>query len=148
MPLQWRLFLPEDWASDAARRGLARIPADITHREKWRLALGVLDTPAGWGPGPPTVVADAVNGTDRPSADRAVRARARLRPGRRPQAGGSHPAHLAAWPECRGLGRTGPVGRGPADCWSAGTGPGPPPAQRDCFGGLLGRLRGRGRPGR
>ncbi|MFE2061182.1 transposase [Streptomyces sp. NPDC059467] len=66
MALQWRLFLPENWASDTARRGLARIPADITHREERRLALGMLDTPADWGLGPPTVVADTIYGTNAP----------------------------------------------------------------------------------
>ena len=33
-PLQWRLFLPEDWASDTARRTHACAPAEVTHREK------------------------------------------------------------------------------------------------------------------
>lgn len=63
-PLQWRLFLPQEWASDPVRRGLARVPADVTHREKWRLALDMLDTLAGWGMTPPVVVADAAYGTN------------------------------------------------------------------------------------
>ncbi|WKX06381.1 IS701 family transposase [Streptomyces sp. NL15-2K] len=63
-PLQWRLFLPEEWVSDTVRRDLARIPADVTHREKWRLALDMLDTLAGWGMRPPAVVADAAYGTN------------------------------------------------------------------------------------
>ncbi len=46
------------------RRGLARIPAGVTHREKWRLALDMLDTLAGWGMRPPVVVADAAYGTN------------------------------------------------------------------------------------
>lgn len=63
-PLQWRLFLPKEWASDTDRRSLTRIPADVTHREKWRLALDMLDTLTGWGMKPPVVVADAAYGTN------------------------------------------------------------------------------------
>lgn len=61
-PLQWRLFLPQE--SDTVRQSLARIPADVTHREKWRLALDMLDTLVGWGMRPPAVVADAAYGTN------------------------------------------------------------------------------------
>ncbi|MFH8993241.1 IS701 family transposase, partial [Streptomyces sp. NPDC017940] len=63
-PLQWRLFLPKEWASDAGRRARTRIPPEVTHREKWRLALDMLDTLAGWGMTPPAVVADAAYGTN------------------------------------------------------------------------------------
>ncbi|MFG2741705.1 IS701 family transposase [Streptomyces chartreusis] len=63
-PLQWRLFLPKEWASDTMRRALTRIPAHVMHREKWRLALDMLDTLAGWGMTPPVVVADAAYGTN------------------------------------------------------------------------------------
>ncbi|GGX93102.1 hypothetical protein GCM10010515_70040 [Streptomyces fructofermentans] len=63
-PLRWRLFLPVEWASDTARRALARIPPEVTHREKWRPALDMLDTLAGWGMKPPVVVADAAYGTN------------------------------------------------------------------------------------
>src|SRR3954452_5938024 len=69
-PLDWRLFVPERWddtlgatpeqaAAIAARRARAGIPADVRHREKWRLALDMLDELAGWGLAPPVVVADA-----------------------------------------------------------------------------------------
>src|SRR3954470_8321864 len=69
-PLSWRLFLPESWddaaaatpeaaAAIAARRARAGIPADGRHHPKWRLALEMLDELAGWGLGPPVVVADA-----------------------------------------------------------------------------------------
>ncbi|WP_192583542.1 transposase [Streptomyces albicerus] len=63
-PLQWRLFLPTEWASDASRRTLTRIPAEIRRREKWRLALDMLGTLAGWGMTPPVAVADAAYGTN------------------------------------------------------------------------------------
>jgi SRSO17 transposase len=69
-PLDWRLFLPERWddgcaASPAAaaairdRRARAGIPDEVRHREKWRLALDMLDELAGWELAPPVVVADA-----------------------------------------------------------------------------------------
>ncbi|MFB7421621.1 IS701 family transposase [Streptomyces sp. NPDC056121] len=63
-PLQWRLFLPTEWAADTVRRTATRIPPEAGHREKWRLALDMLDTLAGWGMRPPVVVADAAYGTN------------------------------------------------------------------------------------
>jgi SRSO17 transposase len=69
LPLSGRLFVPERWddscaaspeaaAACAERRRLAGIPAEVRHREKWRLALDMVDGLAGWGLAPP-VVADA-----------------------------------------------------------------------------------------
>jgi SRSO17 transposase len=63
-PLQWRLFLPKEWAADTERRALARVPPEAGHREKWRLALDMLDELADWGMRPPVVVADAAYGTN------------------------------------------------------------------------------------
>jgi SRSO17 transposase len=48
-PLDWRLFLPSEWDSDAERRARAKIPEEVRHREKWRLALDVLDELLEWG---------------------------------------------------------------------------------------------------
>src|SRR6516165_12389882 len=59
----WRLFCPASWDDDAApeevaatairrRRGRAGIPDDVRHREKWRLAVEMIDEmtgPGGWG---------------------------------------------------------------------------------------------------
>ncbi|TWV57024.1 IS701 family transposase [Streptomyces misionensis] len=58
-PLGWRLFLPKDWEQDSERRRAAGVPEGVGHREKWRLALDMLDELAGWGLTPPLVVADA-----------------------------------------------------------------------------------------
>src|SRR5436305_14005728 len=63
-PLNWRLFLPERWDDACAatpeaaaaireRRQRAGIPAGVRHREKWRLALDMIDELAGWGLAPP-----------------------------------------------------------------------------------------------
>ena len=74
--INWALFIPQSWddttASDADtaaeiayRRTRAKIPDQVRHREKWRLALDMLDeitdAPAGGGWGLPgrTTVADA-----------------------------------------------------------------------------------------
>jgi SRSO17 transposase len=81
----WRLFCPQSW-DDAAlddpvqaararrRREQARIPDDVRHTQKWRLALEMIDElagPGGWGvleqagaaAGPrPVVTADAAYG--------------------------------------------------------------------------------------
>jgi SRSO17 transposase len=74
-PLDWRLFLPERWDEGCAatpeaaaairdRRTRAGIPAAERHREKWRLALGMLDELAGWRLAPPLVVSDAGYGAN------------------------------------------------------------------------------------
>src|SRR5829696_5067882 len=56
-PLDWRLFLPERWddacaatpeaAAVRGRRTRAGVPAEARHREKWRLALDMIDELAG-----------------------------------------------------------------------------------------------------
>jgi len=48
-PLDWRLFVPESWDADAERRERAKIPDEVRHREKWRLALDMLDALLEWG---------------------------------------------------------------------------------------------------
>jgi len=69
-PLNWRLFLPERWDDACAatpeaaaairdRRARAGIPDQARHRQKWRLALDMLEELAGWRLAPPVVVSDA-----------------------------------------------------------------------------------------
>jgi SRSO17 transposase len=58
-PLDWRLFLPEAWDEDGPRRAKAHLPQSERHREKWRLALEMLDELRKWGLSPPALVADA-----------------------------------------------------------------------------------------
>jgi len=74
--INWALFMPKSWddttASDtdtaaeiAHRRARAKIPDQVRHREKWRLALDMLDQitgapdRGGWGLPGRTTVADA-----------------------------------------------------------------------------------------
>jgi SRSO17 transposase len=61
-PLDWRLFLPEDWDDDAERRHKAHVPDTQQHRPKWQLALDMLDELATWELTPPVVLADAAYG--------------------------------------------------------------------------------------
>jgi hypothetical protein len=66
-PVDWRLFVPESWdpaspkvATDVhLRRSKAGIGDDIGHREKWRLALDMIDELIAWGLRPPLIVADS-----------------------------------------------------------------------------------------
>jgi SRSO17 transposase len=58
-PLDWRIFLPAAWDEDADRRAKAHVPDAVRHREKWRLALDMLDELKAWGLVPPLVCCDA-----------------------------------------------------------------------------------------
>lgn len=60
-PLDWRLFMPESW-NDDPRRGPCRVPDDIAHEPKWKLALQMIDELAGWGLKAPPVLGDAAYG--------------------------------------------------------------------------------------
>lgn len=43
LPVDFSLFLPEDWAADPERRLAAKIPTTMVYRPKWQLALDMLD---------------------------------------------------------------------------------------------------------
>ncbi|MFE7779448.1 IS701 family transposase [Streptomyces sp. NPDC057445] len=58
-PLEWELFLPEEWAEDQLRRRRAGVPDEVDHASKTRLALGLLDRLADQGLVVPVIVADA-----------------------------------------------------------------------------------------
>jgi SRSO17 transposase len=58
-PLEWELFLPEEWTSDHHRRRRAQIPEEVGYASKTCLALGLLDRLAGQGLAVPVIVADA-----------------------------------------------------------------------------------------
>jgi SRSO17 transposase len=61
-PLDWRLFLPEEWDAGVERRRKAHVPDGERHRPKWQLALELLDELAAWDLTPPVVLADAAYG--------------------------------------------------------------------------------------
>lgn len=58
-PLEWELFLPQEWADDDRRRQRAGVPEAVGHESKTHLALGLLDRLAGQGLAVPVIVADA-----------------------------------------------------------------------------------------
>jgi SRSO17 transposase len=57
-----RLFLPEDWAADAARRAAAGVPETVAYRPKWRIALDEIDRVLASGARFGRVLADAEYG--------------------------------------------------------------------------------------
>jgi SRSO17 transposase len=65
-PLDWRLFVPKEWDEESDfnqdRRAKAKLPAEVHHVEKWRLALGMIDELIGWGLTPPVVLGDGAYG--------------------------------------------------------------------------------------
>jgi SRSO17 transposase len=61
-PMGALLYVPEPWATDAARRGTARIPAALRFQEKWRLALTLWRRVRAAGVQVTAVVADAEYG--------------------------------------------------------------------------------------
>ncbi|MFD7260079.1 IS701 family transposase [Streptomyces sp. NPDC059874] len=58
-PLEWDLFLPEEWVGDHRRRQRAGVPDEVGHASKTFLALGLLDRLAEQGLEVPVIVADA-----------------------------------------------------------------------------------------
>jgi SRSO17 transposase len=61
-PLDWRLFLPEEWDDDPRRRAACRVPDEARHQPKWKLALEMIDELRGWDLEPAPVLGDAAYG--------------------------------------------------------------------------------------
>jgi SRSO17 transposase len=61
-PLDWRIFIPEEWDTDAERRAKVHLPDEIRHEPKWRLALAMVDELRDWGLEPPVILADSAYG--------------------------------------------------------------------------------------
>src|SRR3954451_9301054 len=57
-----RLFLPEDWSADPARRAVAGVPGAIGYRPKWRIGLDEIDRVLASGARFGCVLADAEYG--------------------------------------------------------------------------------------
>ena len=57
--LGWRLYLPECWTTDPARRQAAGIPDAVGFQPKWQLGLDLIDHARAWGLADRIVVADA-----------------------------------------------------------------------------------------
>jgi SRSO17 transposase len=76
LPLGWRLYLPEDWCDDEARRREAKIPDELVFRTKPQLAAKLCENASGWRIPAAPVLADSAYGDD--SAFRAQLARLEL----------------------------------------------------------------------
>ena len=61
-PLDWALYLPEQWINDPVRRKKAGIPEEITFKTKTELALELIDEVRGWGLQDRLVLADSAYG--------------------------------------------------------------------------------------
>jgi SRSO17 transposase len=48
VPLDWALYLPEEWCSDVERRRKAKIPDEVEFQTKPELATGLIERVAGW----------------------------------------------------------------------------------------------------
>lgn len=58
-PLDFSLYLPEEWLVDSERRRRVGVPDDVVFRCKWELALDMIDRASTWGIPRGVVVADA-----------------------------------------------------------------------------------------
>ena len=58
-PLDWALYLPEQWINDPVRRKEAGVPEGITFKTKTELALDLIDEVRGWGLQDRLVLADS-----------------------------------------------------------------------------------------
>ena len=58
-PVAVHLYLPQAWAEDPARRGKARVPAEVPFQTQPEIALALLDQARAWGVPDQGVVADA-----------------------------------------------------------------------------------------
>lgn len=48
-PLDFKLYIPEDWSEDYDRREKVGLPADIVFQRHWEIALGIIDAALSWG---------------------------------------------------------------------------------------------------
>jgi len=73
-PITARLYLPEEWTKDRARRRAAKVPRGVRFRTKGETALRLIDLGLAWGVRTRAVVADAGYG-DQPSFQEGLKRR-------------------------------------------------------------------------
>ena len=64
LPIAYRLYLPDDWARDAARRKKAHVPDDVVFKTKPQIALDQIRAVLAAGVAPGVLLADAGYGAD------------------------------------------------------------------------------------
>jgi SRSO17 transposase len=64
LPIAYRLYLPEDWVDDEARRKKAHVPDDVKFQTKPQIALAQIKAALAAGVRPGVVLADPAYGTD------------------------------------------------------------------------------------
>src|SRR5271163_5021612 len=64
LPIAYRLYLPEDWAGDEARRKKVRVPDDVVFKTKPGIALDQIKAALAAGVAPGVLLADAGYGVD------------------------------------------------------------------------------------
>jgi len=64
LPIAYQLYLPEDWAGDAARRRKAHVPDGVKFQTKPRIALAQIRAALAAGVTPGVLLADAAYGSD------------------------------------------------------------------------------------
>ncbi len=64
LPVRYRLYLPQDWAGDAARRRKAGVPADIVFKTKPEIAIDQIHRAMEGGLQPGAVLADVGYGNN------------------------------------------------------------------------------------
>ncbi len=64
LPVAWRLYLPDSWANDAARREKAKVPAAVQFATKPAIALQLIEQLRTSAACPDLVIADAGYGSD------------------------------------------------------------------------------------
>jgi SRSO17 transposase len=58
-PVDFQLYLPEEWASDSGRRAKAGVPEEVRFRRKWEIGWEMIDRVREWEVPPGVIVADA-----------------------------------------------------------------------------------------
>jgi SRSO17 transposase len=64
LPVGWRLYLPEDWCDDQARRRTAKIPDEVVFQTKPQLASSLIHEASGWELPIAPILADCAYGDD------------------------------------------------------------------------------------
>jgi hypothetical protein len=85
LPIAYRLYLPEDWSKDQARRDKARVPETIAFQTKPAIAIEQIKAAQTAGLPQGVVLMDAGYGSDTGAADRDHLSGLALRRGDRPQ---------------------------------------------------------------